>query len=151
MPNRVDKDRAETAPTANHKTRRDALCFLASAGALGRPQQSSLSTIRDPVFAAIERHEVAWAALGPLCSAIDEVAAARRGRELAEADRTAHARASVVADQTLDALLTTPPLTVEGLRAAILYIVELDDGCLSEVARPFLLNVLNSRPVAVEQ
>src|ERR1700677_164355 len=114
MPNRVDKGRTVTAPTANHKTRRDALCFLASAGALGLPQQSPLSAIRDPVLAAIERHEVAWAALGPLCSAIDEVAAARRGREVAEADRTAHARASAVADQTLDALLTTPPLTVEG-------------------------------------
>jgi hypothetical protein len=127
------------------------LCFLASAGALGLPQESPLIAIRDPVFVAIERHEAAWTALGLLCSAIDEVAAAQKGREVAEIDRTAYAQASDVAEQTLDELLTTPPMTVEGLRAAIRYIIELDDGCLSEVARPFLLNVLNSRPLAVEQ
>jgi hypothetical protein len=151
MPNRVDQGDSEAAPTANPKTRRDALSLLASAGALGFPRRSPLIAIHDPVFAAIEQHEAAWAALGLLCSTIDEVAAAQKGHEVAETDRTAYARASAVADQTFDELLTTPPKTVEGLRAAICYIIELDDACLSEVARPFLLNVLNSRPLAIEQ
>jgi hypothetical protein len=66
----------------------------------------------DPVFALLEAHKAAWARLLATEDCTDDHEA------LEEAGRAV--------DGTLDAITTTPPTTVAGMRAVIEYLVELD-------------------------
>ena len=127
-----------------HISRRHVLTRLASAGALTVGNIGPAVASTDPIFAAIERHRAAWLAAGDLCCAIDEVAAARRGRKVAQADCKAFERASANAEQALEELLATPPESLDGIRAAVIYILDFDAECLSDLARPFLTTLLKS-------
>ncbi len=64
----------------------------------------------DPVFALLEAHKVAWA----------------RFEEQDGSDHEAFTAASGAVDAALDAITSTPPTTVVGMRAVIEYLVELD-------------------------
>jgi hypothetical protein len=128
------------------KTRRAALGALASA--LIIPKIDARAATADPIFAAIERHNVAWTAVGALSPSIDDVAAMRKGRDVSQSEWDAYERASATEENALSELLATTPATAVGMRAAIAYLVSFDDGYLSESARPFLVTLLKS-PVFV--
>ena len=85
-------------PVEGHTTRRAALGALASA--LVDPNVGTMPSSVDRIFAAIERHKAAWAAVGAMTPAVDEVAAIREGREITQADWEAFegANAQRVAD-----------------------------------------------------
>jgi hypothetical protein len=127
-----------------HITRRHVLTRLAGADALAIGTGGPTGASTDPIIAAIERHRAAWLASGDLCRAIDEVAAARRGQKVAQADWDAFERESVNAEKALQDLLATPPESRDGIRLAITYILEFDAGCIVDLARPFLATLLKS-------
>ena len=102
MLNRSDSADCGALSVDGRKTRRDVLTVLASAGALTVVEVGLAGASTDPVFPAIERHGAAWTAVGALCPAIDEVAIARRGHEVPQADWEAYERASAIAEQALD-------------------------------------------------
>ena len=52
--------------------------------------------------------------------------------------------ASASAEQALEELLATPPESLDGLRAAVAYILDFDAECISDLARPFLTTLLKS-------
>jgi hypothetical protein len=125
-------------------TRRHVLARLASAGALAVGTGAPTGASTDPIIAAIERHRSASLAVGELCRAIDEVAAARRGQRVGQADWDAFERANATADIALEELLATAPESLDGIRVAITYILDFDSGCIADLARPFLTTLLNS-------
>jgi len=92
MLNRTDLADGGAMRANGHITRRHVLTRLASAGALTVGNIGPAVASTDPILAAIERHRAAWLAAGDLCHAIDEVAAARRGQKVAQADCDAFER-----------------------------------------------------------
>jgi hypothetical protein len=149
MPNRSDSANGGVVSVDGRKTRREVLTVFGSAGALTVGNVGLVDASTDRVLTAIERHKAAWTAVGALCPAIDEVAMARLGNEVAQADWDAYERATAIAEQALDELLATPPGTIESMRAAITYILGFDDGDLSDLARPFLMTLLKSPTLAM--
>jgi hypothetical protein len=131
-----------------HMTRRDVFTRMAGAVALAVGNIGPAVASPDPILAAIERHRAAWFVAGDLCHAVDEVAAARRGQKVAQADWDAFERASANAEHALDELLATPPASLEGIRVAITYILALDQGYLADLAGPFLTTLLKSPVLA---
>jgi hypothetical protein len=130
-------------PAGGHTTRRAALGALA--GALATPTITLFAAaLPDPIFAAIERHKAAWAAVGAMTRAVDEVAAIREGREITQADWDASERGSAMEEHALNAILNTAPTTAPGMRAAIQYLVGYDDGRLPDNIGKFLVTLLKS-------
>ncbi len=74
MSKRTASAKGGALPAEGHKSRRAALGVLA--GALVIPQ---IAATADPIFARIERHKVAWTAVGALSPDIDDVAAFEAG------------------------------------------------------------------------
>jgi hypothetical protein len=144
MLNRTDLDEGGAMRANVHITRRHVLTRLASAGALAVGTGATTGASTDPIIAVIERHRSAWLASGDLCRAIDEVAATRRGQKVSQTDWEAFERASANADRALEELLATAPESLEGIRAAITYILDFDAECISDLARSFLTNILKS-------
>jgi len=142
MSKRTVSAKGGVLPDGGHTTRRAALGALASA--LVIPKIAARAATADPIFAAIERHKIAWRAVGALSPTIDDVAAMRKGREVARTERDAYERASATEENALAELLTATPETAAGMRAAIAYLVSFDDGYLSESVRPFLTTLLKS-------
>ena len=144
MLNRTDLADGGAMRANGHITRRHVLTRLASAGALAVGTGAPTGASTDPIIAAIERHRGAWLASGDLCRAIDEVAAARRGQRVGQADWDALERESANAEKALEELLATPPQSLDGIRVAITYILDFDSGCIADLARPFLTTLLKS-------
>ncbi len=142
MSKRTVSAKGGALPAEGHKTRRAALGALASA--LVVPKIAAWTATADPIFAAIERHKIAWRAVGTLSPSIDDVAAMRKGREVARADFDAFEWARALEDKTLEELVATAPTTFPGMRAAIEYLTGFEDGYLSESVRPFLTTLLKS-------
>ena len=144
MLNNADSADGGAMRANGHITRRDVFTRLASAGILAVGNVGPAGASRDPILAAIERHRAAWLVAGDLCHAVDEVAAARRGQKVAQADWDAFERANANAEQALDELLATPPASLEGIRVTITYFLNFDEGYLADLARPFLTALLKS-------
>jgi hypothetical protein len=126
MSKRTVSAEGEALPAEGHTTCRAALGALASA--LVIPKVAARAAAADPIFAAIERHKVAWKTVGALSPSIDEVAAMRTGRHVARAERDAYERASATEENALGELLATPPTTSAEMRKAIEYITGFEDG-----------------------
>ena len=92
MLNHIDSAEGGAMRANGHITRRHVLTRLASAGALTVGNVGPAVASTDPIIAAIERHKIAWSAVGALSPSIDEVAAARRGQKVAQADCDAFER-----------------------------------------------------------
>jgi hypothetical protein len=130
-------------------TRRAALWGLAGVSALGIPAIGSITpALSDPVFAAIARHKIAWTELGELGPAIDEVVAIRSSRPVTKFDWDAFERASAKAEHALEQLLATPPVSLEGIRIAIIYILDFDESYLVDLVNPLLRTLLKSPVLA---
>jgi hypothetical protein len=82
----------------------------------------------DPVYAAIARHKVAWAAFLETVDPLDEV----EGEQEGTAEELAYMEANAAADEALEAFLATPPTTLAGLRAVLEYAVEVDSGSIPD-------------------
>ncbi len=147
MSKRTVSAKGGALPAEGYKTHRAALGALASA--LVIPKIAARAATADPIFAAIERHKTAWRAVGALSPSIDDVAAMRKGREVARAERDAYERASATEENALDELLTTTPETAAGMRATIAYLVSFDDGRLPDNLGLFLATLLKSPSFAV--
>jgi hypothetical protein len=135
MLNRSDLANGDATTAHGHITRRDVFVRLAGASPLAVGNIGPAGASPDPILAAIGRHGAAWMAVGALGPAVDEVVAARRGRKLVQADWDAFERASAKAEHALDRLLATPPASLEGIRVAITYILNFDEGYLADLAR----------------
>jgi hypothetical protein len=90
----------------------------------------------DPVFAAIERSRAAWLALGSVLTQADEA-----GEEPDEGELAA---AHAVNTEALDNLLKTTPETLAGARAAIAWLVKVDDGSVPERSGKYMETLLRS-------
>src|SRR5271165_516253 len=112
-------------------SRRAALGALASVPALALPAIAVAESI-DPIFAAIERHREAFAAFVAAVNAVDEVKAEQEGRKVNQADQDAYSAASDAEDAALNEFVTTIPLTIAGIHAAIAHVVKYDNGCIPE-------------------
>jgi hypothetical protein len=142
MSKRTVSAKGGAMPAGGHKTRRAALGALASALAI--PRICATAALPDPIFVAIERHSAAWAIVATMAPAVDEVAAMRKGREVSQVDWDAYERASALDEAALDGLLTTPPTSFAGIRAAIEYLTGYDDGRLPDNIGQFLVSLLKS-------
>ena len=131
-------------PAEGRTTRRTALRVLAGASALAIPKIGAMAALPDPIFAAIERHSAAWAIVATMAPTIDQVAAMRKGREVAQVDWDAYERASALEEAALNILLNTAPTTAAGMRAAIQYLFGYDDGRLPDNIGQFLVSLLKS-------
>jgi hypothetical protein len=155
MPN----DTVRASATALPKSRRAALGLFASASAMavmpavaraagelsGNPGQlNSRSLEVDPIFAAIKRHHEAWRAFGDTCPRIDNVIAANEGRKVTEADEAAYTAANEAEEEAFEALITLPPVTMPGLRAAVHYFIEFETECIPGATDKFLTALLAS-------
>jgi len=79
-----------------------------------------------------------------LAPATDEVAAMRGGHKVTPADWNAYDPASAIEQASLRKLLATPPQSIDGIRAAISYILCFDDCCLFDPVKPFPVALLKS-------
>ena len=93
----------------------------------------------DPIFAVIERHKVAEAAFAATLSLIDEVRASEEGREVTQANRDTCEAADQASEDILAELLASAPVSTAGFRAALEYIINLDDGYHLTAFAPTLL------------
>jgi hypothetical protein len=80
----------------------------------------------DPIFAAIERHREAIAAFESACRRTDNVTAQQQGRRVTRADERAYNAAHRREVKAMSELQSTTPLTVEGARAAMQYLIDFD-------------------------
>jgi hypothetical protein len=132
--------------TALPKSRRAALGLFASASAVAiLPAAARAASLEiDPIFAAIKRHHAAWRAFDVACSRTDSVLAEQEGREITEADEAADAAANSAEQRAFEALLTLPPVTVPGVRAAINYFTEFETDLIPGATDTFLTALLAS-------
>jgi hypothetical protein len=91
---------------------------------------------------------MAWRAFGPACSRTDDVVARNEGREVTEADEAAYVAANAAEESAFEALITLPPVTVAGLRAAINYFAEFEADCIPGATDKFLTALLGSPVLA---
>jgi hypothetical protein len=143
MPN----DTVRASATASPKSRRAALGLFASASAfavtpVAAARAASLEV--DPIFAAIKRHNAAWKAFGDTCSRTDNVVAENEGREVTEADEAAWSAANEAEENAFEALITLPPVTLPGFRAAVHYFIEFETECIPGATDKFLSALLAS-------
>jgi hypothetical protein len=78
----------------------------------------------DPIFAAIERHKAAEVRYCAACNLTDEVAAQNEDRVVTAEDHAEFTAAQLNSDDALDAFLSTPPMTVAGVRAFLRHCVD---------------------------
>jgi hypothetical protein len=128
------------------QSRRAALGLFAGASAFAvTPLGAIASGLEvDPIFAAIKRHIEAWRVFGDTCQRIDEVIARMEGREVTEADEEAYAGANTAEEDAFEALITLPPVTVAGFRAAVHYFIEFETECIPGATDKFLTALLAS-------
>jgi len=93
----------------------------------------------DPIFAVIERHKVAEAAFAATLGLIDEVRASEEGREVTQANRDTYEAADQASEDILAELLEAIPVSGAGARAALEYLINLDDGYHLAAFAPTLL------------
>jgi hypothetical protein len=103
----------------------------------------------DPIFAAIKRHNAAWKAFGDTCPRIDEVIARNEGREVTDADEAAYEAANQYEEDAFEALITLPPVTLPGFRAAVHYFIEFETDCIPGATDKFLAALLASPVLAI--
>ncbi len=138
---------SESTTSEGHATRRAALGVLVGVGALGIPAIGSIaSTLGDPVFAAIARHNAAFEARKAARFAIDDQINNPEGCEVSEAKWDAFQRAHENENAAFDALLTAAPETSLGMRAITAHLIRIDDGRLSLEMRR-LLALLRDSPL----
>jgi hypothetical protein len=80
----------------------------------------------DPIFAAIERHRLAYSGFVASIGPIDEAKAEMEGREVTQADRDAYTVANAAEVDALSELIATVPMTISGMRAMLEYLVRFD-------------------------
>jgi hypothetical protein len=101
-------------------------------GALGvaaaAPAMADLTLDQEPILAAIERHQAAERAFTATLNPVDKVYARLHGREVTQADNQAFEAANVAEEEAIEALLETVPLTWLGVRCALAYLAEMQDG-----------------------
>lgn len=78
----------------------------------------------DPIFAAIERHKAAEARYCAACGLTDEAAAQNEDRVVTAEDHAEFTAASLDSDDAADAFLSTPPMTVAGVRAFLRHCID---------------------------
>ena len=137
--------------------RRAALSGIAAAAAaaIAAPHVAkaapAASAAADPVFAAIERHKVAWARLDVACRLTDTVAAEQEGRTISDADEAENSAANDDETAAFFAVISTVPQSKAGARALIEYVGRLDDLTAVDEALPtFLATLLRSTLIAGE-
>ena len=108
--------------TTPKTSRRAVLASLAAAPVAGLPALALSEGAPDPIFAAIERHKVAWGVFNDGCSITDEVLAEQQGRIVTPEDEATWERISAAEIAAMNALAETPPQTVAGLLAALDYL-----------------------------
>jgi hypothetical protein len=74
----------------------------------------------------------------------DEIRARSEGREITDADQATFHAAEQGEVEALEALKGTAPQTIAGARAAIEYLVKIDDGVDPDLSCTFLETMLNS-------
>jgi hypothetical protein len=146
----ADSKHSTTAPIPPLH-RRAALGLFAGASVLGvMPAVASAASLEvDPIFAAIQAHIEAWRAFSATCSRTDNVVASNEGREVTEADEAAYAAANDAEVEAFEALLTLPPVTVAGFRAAVHYFIEFETECIPGATDKFLTALLASPILAI--
>jgi len=104
----------------------------------------------DPIFAAIERHREALAAMESTVWRADCVGPEGQPRIVTGADERAVKAADCGEVKALRELLATPPITSEGARAAMKYLIDLDaaDWTAPAVAGKFLPALMKSALLA---
>ena len=112
-----------------------------------RPSPWALSATRSSRRFA--RHREAWRAFDADCIRTDNVVAEQEGREVTEADEAAWSAANQFEEDAFDALVTLPPVTVAGMRAAIEYFAEFESDCIPGSTEKFLSALLKSPLLAV--
>jgi hypothetical protein len=142
MPNPTVRASATALP----KSRRAALGLFASAAALAAMPAAAVAAGLevDPIFAAIKRHNEAWRAFGDACPRVDDVVAENEGRKVTEADEAAYKAASAAEDDAFEDLLTLPPVTMPGLRAAVHYFLKFETESIPGATDRFLTALLAS-------
>ena len=101
-------------------------------------KRKTAPSVADPVFAAITRHRDAWAKYVEL------------DNENPRND-DAHARARRKANAALARSLRTVPATLAGVRAAVAYFVEWDEGCIPDDSGEYLKTLAQSPALAREE
>jgi hypothetical protein len=101
----------------------------------------------DPIFSAIGRHREALAALESTCPRADNVVAKQHGRIVTRADERAVNAADRREAKALRELLATTPVTVDGARAAMQYLIDFD-GPDSSASGQFLPALMKSALLA---
>lgn len=117
-------NQAETNTNAKRRV------FQSRAAAIARPT--------DPIFAAIERHRLAFNEIGAAAIATDTVAAANTGRKITQADDDRLAAAQDADLEAVELLVSTVPTTMAGLAAAVAWLLEYDEGCIPDTVGQFL-------------
>jgi hypothetical protein len=142
MPNDIVRASAPALP----KSRRAALGLFASASALAVTPVAAIAAGLevDPIFAAIKRHNAAWKAFGDTCPRTDNVVAESEGREVTEADEAAWSTANEAEEDAFEALITLPPVTLAGFRAAVHYFIAFDTEGIDGASDRFLAALLAS-------
>ena len=92
------------------------------------PVRPDLTLDHEPILAAIARHQAAEVAFTDTLRPVDRVAARLEGREVTQADTQAFEAAHAAEEEAIEALLETVPLTWLGVRCALAYLVEMQDG-----------------------
>ena len=136
--------------------RRAALSGLVALGAAFAASHAAKAALpalpaADPVFAAIERHKVAWARLDGACTLTDEVLARQQGRTITPADEAENSAANDDETAAFFAVISAVPQSRAGARALIEYVRRLDDLTAIDEALPtFLATLLRSTLIAGE-
>jgi len=146
MSNHTVSTKGGAMAAEGHKTRRSALRALAGASALAIPTISSIArALPDPIFVAIERHQVAYNAREATSFALDDLMNNPEARGVSDAEWDAYDQARATEDAAFDELLARAPTTAAGMRAALAHFISFDDGRFSEKMRRFLATLVKSR------
>jgi hypothetical protein len=111
MPNATVRASATALPNSS---RRLFLAAGSAAAVFATVKRAAASTAgADPIFAAIERHKLAFDTFCATCSRTDDVLAQEQGREVTEADEAAYAAANDAEDEAIETLIQTAPTTAQ--------------------------------------
>ena len=102
------------------------------------------SVIPDPVFEAIDLHRAAWCAQMATMDLADGPLAREQGRTVTPADVETNERADRLEREAMATLKQIAPMTMAGLKAAIAYLIEWDEGEMGDDAREGLTALLGS-------
>jgi hypothetical protein len=110
--------------------RRSVLRGVLTAASVAAVPASVAAETLDPVFGLLEAHKAAWVRLLETENRTDDY------YELEDAGRAA--------DASLAALLATPPTTRAGARAVMTWLMEFEEGRVSETSGAYLATLLRS-------